>query len=671
MSNVRLSRQHATKLAGFSAAVLIALAGGCGGENESLKQIEKAEQSVSALTADGTFASLADGYKRTELVKIHDSMNALAGSGPETVRAAAFSIAARAKAGIASLDSKAAVEADRELESHLADLRFGLNTFTLQKSIAEANTGAGTQDLIKTLQASLETNKKNAADASKAASKIQATVDELNTRVKAITAQATAKREEATSIEARIQGVSATEGLEVLKRAAAVRAESNLLEQQAANLSTQLGLSQAELARARSTASAFEEQSKQLQREIAGAQTKLEEERKLADAAGKAASDAASAISKKFADLTAFRSSKLDTAHQAAVSSAQKAVELAKQATAKAGPNPLSVAAGNSGKLSTASMQQIYADALVNQARSQGVIAGTLGLLAGAKPAVPNAAEFTAAAEAARKTSDDTLTQAREIYGQIKDSLDGIADEKLKTRIAETSRLLQGLSSKQGVMPDAPAAQPSSPSTTAAPAPDGATADVRKIIDQFQDKVRANDMRGTADLFDFESDAQRDAYVGMMDFGTAFAALDSACQEKFGKPFSQIMGGQAAAMAAMMPDPEVARSRTSADFNITVSGDTATVSPKQPAGPMDAPMTLRKKDNTWKISAEGVALGGPTGGMFKMLTPVFKTLAADVKSGKFESPEQFKTTITAQLGSMFGGGLKPPAGDPGEDDPNK
>lgn len=676
MSNVRLSRKHVNTVAGFSAALLIALAGGCGGEDESLRKIEKAEQTVSGLTADGTFSTIADDHRGKELDAVYASMKSLADSGPETVRPAALSIASRAQAGIASLHSKKAVAADQQLEAHLADLRAGLNNYTLQKSIAEANTGAGTQGLIKTLQSSLEANKQSAAEASKAASKVQATVDELTTRNRAVLAQATAKRAEAASIAARSQTLSATEGLEVLKRSAAVRAEADTLEQQASTLGTQLGLAQAELTRARSTASALDDQSKQLQGDIAGAQTRLEEERKLADIAGKAADAAAGSIKKKLTDLTAFRSDEVDKHHSKAVNAAELAFQLANQSTQKAAGNQLSVAGGNTGKITAASMQQHYADALVSDARAQDSIASTLALMAGATPALPNAAEFDAAAKAARESADKKLADARDVYAKIKESLDTINDEKLKSRIGETSRQLERLSSKQGISAEAPApAAPAPSGSTPAPAAASADslADVRKLIDQLQDKVRAGDMRGTADFYAFESEAQRTAYLGMMDFGIALTALDSACKEKFGKSYFEIMGGQASAMLAMMPDEAVLKSRTSSDYEFALSpeGDTATVTPKQSAGQFDMPMTLQRKDGTWKISTEAFAAIGQMAGMFAQITPVLKTFAADVKAGKFESAEQLKTAISAQMGSMLGGGIPQPAGDPGEDDPNK
>ncbi len=667
MSNPRLSRQRTAKLAGLSAAILLAVAGGCGGgDTEAVRQIRKAEQTVGALTADGTFASLADVYRRKQLGELHDSMNSLASNGPESVRAAALSVAARAKAGIASLDTKAAVEADQQLDGHLAGLRAGLNTYTLQKSIAEANTGAGTTELIGILQGNLEANKKAAEEARREASSIQAVADELSTRNKAVAAQASAKRQEASSIAAGMQGATATQGLEILKRSTAVLAEADALEQQASELATKLGLTQAQLARARSKAAALDEQGKQIQADIAGAQTRLSEERKLAEAAGAAAEAAATAVRKSFADFSAFRSGTLDPAHQAAVSSAQKVVELSKQATAKAGGNAQSVAAGNTGKLSTVSANQNYADALVSEARAYDQIAGTLTLLASAQPPLPGSSDIAAAADAARKTADDTLTQARELYTAIRESIDGISDEKLKGRLAETSRILENLSSKQGVKAPEPVSNSSAPAATGA---DADLAAVKKTLDQIHDKIRAGDMATVIrDMTAYDSDQQRDAANAIIELQGVFAAFDKACRDKLNVSAVEALGPMGAMVGGMGALEEAAaavKNMTSADYTVTVNGDKATASSS--AGDRQ----LVKRDGKWLLSgsAMGAELPALPAPMVAMAKSTIGSITADINSGKITTPEQVQTALLAKGGGMNrpGRGGMPAGGD----DPNK
>ncbi|MFT3684331.1 MAG: hypothetical protein QM783_05290 [Phycisphaerales bacterium] len=269
MPNVCFSRPVASRVAGFSAALILALAAGCGGESKEARQIEKAKQTVSALTADGTFAHISDSYRRKELEAIYKDVKPIAESGPDNLKAAAYTVTSRAKAGVAVLDAKAASVNDAQLSAQLTALATAANTYTLQKSIAENNSGAGTQDLIKTLQASLETNRKNASEATKAAAQAQAKVDELETRAKQIAAQGQTKRDEASGLTSRVQNASATQGLEIIKNAAAVRAQADELERQHAELITELGLAQAELGRARAVASALDDQTKQIQTTIA------------------------------------------------------------------------------------------------------------------------------------------------------------------------------------------------------------------------------------------------------------------------------------------------------------------------------------------------------------------------------------------------------------------
>lgn len=672
MLHARFPRRATRSVAGLSAAIVLSVVAGCGGEDQAAKQIQQAAQTVNALTTDGTFNTLNDDHRKRELEKIAASMKTLGDSGPESSKVAALAIGARAQAGLAALESKLASRDDARLSLMLADLRASVNTYTMQRSLAESNSGTGAGDLIKTLQGSLDTNKKAAADAAKAAADVQARVDELTSRSRQIGAQAQGKRDQASSLAATAQGVRATEGLDILKRSVAVRAEADALERQANELATQLGLAKADLTRARANAAAFDAQTRQIQADLASAQTLQSEQQKLADTAGKAAAAAAEAAKKQLADLTAFRESDLEKHHQAAVTGAQKAFELASQSANKGKVSPTSVGGGSTGTLTTAAMQQNYADALVSQARAMDALAGTLWLVAGAQPALPNAQEFNAAAEVARKASDDTLAQARELYGKVRESIDGISDEKLKARLAETSRLLEGLSSKQGIKAAEPAAQPAPGPAPSAPAAQGAgnaEADVKKVIDQLQDKFRAGDLRGIADLYDFESPEQRQTLVGILDMSIAFNDFNSACKEKFGKSWGEIVGGRGAEMMAMLGDVEEQKKRTSSDFTVTVNagGDSATVTPKQPEGPLDAPRQMTRKSGTWLFSAEGMP---PSLGRLSMFTPVYKKLTADIKSGKIESPEQLQNAMKAQMGSLMGGMGGMPAGG-GEDDPNK
>ncbi|HZW07407.1 MAG TPA: hypothetical protein VFF65_09800 [Phycisphaerales bacterium] len=670
MSNLRLSRPHAARIAGLSAALLLALAGGCGNDNDAIKQVQKAEQTIGALTTEGTFASIADDYRRKQLGEIHSQMEKLATDGPEGVRAAALTIAARAKAGIASLDTKAAVAADKELTEHLDDLRRGLNTFTLQKSIAEANTGAGTQGLIQTLQGSLDANKKAADDARKEAAAGQAAADELAARTKSVTAQAVAKRQEASSLSATMQGVSATQGLEILKRATVIQAEADALDQQAADLGAELGLAQAALARVRARAAALDDQSAQIQADIAAAQSRLEEERKLADSAGKAADAAAAAIRQKFADINTFRSGKLEPALQAAVTSSQKAFDLTKQAASKSAANAQSIAGGNTGKLAQASMQQNYADALVTQARAFDQLAGMLAIVASAQPPLPDAAEYAAAADAARKTSDETLTQARDMYGTVREAIDSINDEKLKARLSKTSETLGILSNKQGVKAPEPTSStpaPSSSTPAAAPSNDAEVAAVKKLIDEMHDKMRSGDEAGVISaMVYFEDDSMRETAREFAAFGDSLKAFDKACRERISAGAADVMGPSGRLIAKLLELGEERNDLTSADYTVTVEGDTAKGVEK---GGLEH--TFVKRDGKWygtmHPDAQAVFSQLPAANL-RSQRVVLDSITADLNSGRFTTREQVQTALLAKMG----GGVPPGRGGrPAGDDPNK
>ncbi|HYD00095.1 MAG TPA: hypothetical protein VEB22_02615 [Phycisphaerales bacterium] len=675
MSNLRLSRPHAARLSGLTAALLLALAGGCGKDNDAIKQVQHAEQTIGALTTEGTFASIADDYRRKQLGEVHDQMNKLAADGPEGVRAAALTIAARAKAGVASLDTKVAIAADKELTALLRDLTVGLNTFTLQKSIAEANTGAGTRGLIQTLQGSLDANKKAADDARKEAAAAQAAADDLTTRTKNVTAQAVAKRQEASSLTATMQGVSATQGLEILKRATAIQAQADALDQQAADLGAELGLAQSELARVRSKVAALDEQSTQIQADITAAQARLEEERKLADAAGKAADAAAAAIRQKFADISTFRSGTLEPALQAAVSSSQKAFDLTKQATGKSGGNPQSIAGGNTGKLAAAAMQQNYADALVTQARAFDQLAGTLALVASAQPPLPDAAEYATAAAAARKTSDETLTQARDMYGSVREAIDAIGEEKLKARLGQTSAILEILSSKQGVKAPEPTSSTPAPSSSssstpaAAPGGDAEVAEVKKVIDAMHDRIRAGDYAGIVnDMTWFDDDGARKLASDMLALQASVKAFDQACRDKLSLSAAEAAGPLGAGLGKMAdPGSDEEKDMTSADYTVTVNGDEATAVDNR----KNKTNKLVKRNGKWYAVLDGLnqGTGGMPPGALGTMKSAIDAITADINAGRLTTPEQVQTALLAKMGA----GVRPGRGGrpAGGNHPNK
>ena len=157
MLHARFPRRATRSVAGLSAAIVLSVVAGCGGEDQAAKQIQQAAQTVNALTTDGTFNTLNDDHRKRELEKIAASMKTLGDSGPESSKVAALAIGARAQAGLAALESKLASRDDARLSLMLADLRASVNTYTMQRSLAESNSGTGAGDLIKTLQGSLDT----------------------------------------------------------------------------------------------------------------------------------------------------------------------------------------------------------------------------------------------------------------------------------------------------------------------------------------------------------------------------------------------------------------------------------------------------------------------------------------------------------------------------------
>ncbi|MFT3684332.1 MAG: hypothetical protein QM783_05295 [Phycisphaerales bacterium] len=382
-------------------------------------------------------------------------------------------------------------------------------------------------------------------------------------------------------------------------------------------------------------------------------------------------------MKKAFADLNTFRAGELDKTHQDAVSSAKNALEHARQAATKGAANKDSVAGGNTGKLSVAAMKQGFADALVSQARAEDQLAGALALVAGSKPALPNADEIAKTAAAARTDADKHLSDAREAYAEVKNDVDGINDDKLKARLTETSRLIEALSSKQGFKVDAtpaaaaPAAAPSSTPVAATAADSPEVAAVRRTLDQMHDKLRAGDFKSIIDMAEFTDDTQRQAALDIFDFAAVVKEFDAACHEKLNTSAEEALGPMGMMAKGVTEGMAKQKDRTGADYKITVDGDKATAS----AGG-EKPDKLVKKDGQWRMVMDSDDMPPQAAAVIKPLIGVLKQITTDIKAGTITSAQQVQTALMSKLGGLGGpgsrrGGGGGGGGGGGDEDPNK
>jgi hypothetical protein len=154
-----------------------------------------------------------------------------------------------------------------------------------------------------------------------------------------------------------------------------------------------------------------------------------------------------------------------------------------------------------------------------------------------------------------------------------------------------------------------------------------------------------------------------------MSMGAAFLKFDDACQKKFGKPASDVLGPMGQGFASARDDYQNMMSRTSADYAIELeaSGDKAIATAKKPLS-QDMPWVAKKSaSGAWRFElpeevSTALAMMGP---MLSGLPKIFEGLASEIDAGKIADQDQLSRVFMQRMGAMMpGGGMGGGMGDP-------
>lgn len=140
--------------------------------------------------------------------------------------------------------------------------------------------------------------------------------------------------------------------------------------------------------------------------------------------------------------------------------------------------------------------------------------------------------------------------------------------------------------------------------------------------------------------------------------------MTDAAVAKFGEPGKSVFAGRTN-LSANGPD-EIAKRMDSAD--IEIQGDTATVTPKNPApgqrGQSAQPMVFKKEDGTWKLdftkfpNKDRMPQELP---MMEKMSSAMNETADEIKSGKYATVQEARSGFIQKVRAAIGG----PAGRPG------
>ncbi|MCE2925893.1 MAG: hypothetical protein LW822_10695 [Phycisphaeraceae bacterium] len=622
------------------------LAGACDRKDSAHYAVEEAQRLISILTADGGGMASTSAERLAKLTEAYELVKEYAKDNP-----AAAVIASRARAALAQIDAQKAAELDQAAVDILGSLRRSLALYTQNSAVAAMLANVDLTEQTASVSAQIRQIDAELGGAQTQAQQANAVVATLTGKIDALRAEAKAKRAAASALRQQAAGGTAQAGLPIIQEAATAMQQADGLDAQALLLEAERTSRQTDAQARQARADALVSEKRRLEADLALLTAKAQNDKTLATDSASIAQLNAKTIAEQVAAYKALAEGDLAAARKRAVAGYQEALAHAKVG-AKGGSlesKTAQVAAG-SGKLAVASASQALADVQATQARSQEALAATLSLLASAQPPLPGATDYQAGADEATKNFDDLIAQARESYAAVRESLDGVTNETLKARLTGALAGLELLSSKQGVTPEQVA-----PPGLASPASSEQAA-VAKALDEYLDIQRTMDIDAMLNAMNFENPEHREALRSMAEMSKLLTELDKLTTEKLGKPLKDLPGlGMLGTMGA--DATKDALNRTSADYNIVITGNLAIATAKKPA-PMEPPakFLLTKEQWVMTIDAQTGAMLAQAGQMVGPIKGVLTGLVEGLKDGSIKDEQQLMAILQAKLGGMMPGG---------------
>lgn len=625
-------------------ALLLALtlAAGCEKKlDEAARAVSEAERAVAVLTADGSRLTNASADQVAQLTSVLDKVKPFAGDSP-----AAANIAARARAALANIDAEKAGAANKQVIDMLTGIRRSFESYSSNSALAASLTKIDLTQQTADARAQLTGVKAELATAQAASNAAASAVASLTAQIDSIKSTVQARRDAASALRLQAGGVSAQAALPLIEQAAAATLDADKLDAQIVLIEADRLTKQTDATNAKSRADALATEAQRLEGDLKLLTSKAENDRKLAEESRGIAASAARTLAEQVNAFKAFRDGTLEPAQKKTLAGYQEALKFTSQgAKASSSDSKVAAAAGGAGKLAIATATQAVADTLLGQARSEEAIASTMGLLGSAQPPLAGASDYKAIAEAAAKNYDDLITQARESYGKVKESLDGVTNEELKKRLTGAIAGLDLLSSKQGIT----AEQVTPPGLSEAVSPDVAA--VGKALDAYLDIARSKDAKAVLAATNFAKPEHKAAFATITELGTLVEQLDKEVQAKFNKKLADLPGlGMMATMGGGAM--KAMADRTSADYNITITANLAKAEPKRPAMEGEPATRLMLVDGKWMVTIDeqtGAMLSGVTA-MAAPAKDLMSKLIDGLKDGTIKDEAQLMAIIQTQMG---------------------
>ncbi len=639
-----------------TAAALILVCGALSAcDNRSAEQvaIEQAAMKLQSLSAGGGRQSALPAVRLKTLEAARQTLAAHKDSTAPGTAAPLNQMLAEVASQMSEIELGKAAALENDAAAQVVNASRFLQLYTQQAAASEASgkvdlSGEITKlaDQKRAREAELETTRKNRAA-------VKAVADKLTSEAAGAMANAKNLRKQATEMQARLAGVSATEGLSIVQQAAEVSRQADAAERKSAEITVSATAQQSQVADLDRTIGSLERTIKLVDDSATSLRARSEQTRARATETKGDAQRLATDINSAIDSLTTFRAGDLDKALSNAEKYAKEAVAASKKA-------------GGTDRVGTAGYQLNVANVMMTRAQGELALARLLAGAAAAAPALPDQAGLAARATKANADATAAIEAARASYKEVKEAFEGVGGslpESTKKTFEKLAASLSALANDRAPMPTA--VEPG----VAATSGDANAAIIAAV------KARMTEMAAAMNSVDIEkgialvkaTEAQKAllAKVGLM--GKGMKDLDQAVQAKLGKSLADALGPQGAMLAAMNSSME---QEPADEFTYSVVSPERVVATPKVAKPGSSPLTWVLDNGQWFQEFPAAMEDPQAAAMFPFLEAVGKAMsemAADVNAGKITTDQQLQQALTMKMAPI----MMKMQGGMGMPDPNK
>jgi hypothetical protein len=662
ISEVSVSRRLGRVGLSLVIAAGLATASGCKRDNDHASAVKQTAAKLHAVSGGG--ASGPFNSAQTQLLsKAQTEAQALAQSGRPAVASSGSLIAAETNLAKAKSGLNKFGQADRDVMNLTTGLRSMLARYKEDTSAAAAAAGFDPTARLAEINTAKGEKRTQIEARRKAFETINAEVTALRGQADAKLAAAKAEFDQAAGLMERAARESATQAATTVEQAAARRRAGDALQKEGLLFQARADTKAPEAAEATLYVQKEEAQLAGLEKTEAELKAKQAKQSQIVSETRASAAKIADEINERFTQIKQLR----ESAFKAAAEETNSALRAALGAAQKAqqdNPGPARLAIGTS--------QHAIANLKWRTAQAAGALADLADAMAAAEPALPQASSYKSDAEALRTEQKAAAEEAAAAYEAAKTAFTGVnirgADkerlEKLGELLGKSGQVAGGealdilgdyLAAQRAAKPRQPASTPTPAAPTPAPDADGIPADLTAFLDTYTAAVREGRQASiAATAFDATPEQLPNLQAGLR-ISDALIGAEKAAQAKFGQSLIAALsaaGGAASQVGG--PDPAKAATLTTADLQVQLSGETATIS-----GPGMQPQQVIKKDGAWKFQVpEG--LTGPQAAavvpMSAAMVKTFESIAADITSGTLPDLQSALQAIQQRLMQNLGAG---------------